>query len=523
MTHVSIHPTGTPTGSRTSAVESEACAATLNPFNPASAFKRQLADVRLSTLAVVLLTAGCFAEAPPLKADEIRTTLDDQKSVAVTIYNENLALVKDARNVRTSKGVNQLAYRGVSARMRPETALIRSLTKSGGVKVIEQNFDFDLLTPQKLLEKYTGKQVRIATMNPATGKETIEEATVLSTNGGTVVRIGDRIEINPTGRFIFGDVPKNLRDEPTLSITMDSDGGAQDLELSYLTGGLSWKADYVAELSNDDNELDLMGWVTLNNQSGATYNNATMQLVAGDVNQVQPEMNQRMMKSRTMMAESAMADAGMAEESLFEYHLYTLGRPTTIADKQTKQVSLLTASDVGVKKELVLQGSNYYYSSSYGDIGQKLKLGVFVQFQNEKKEGLGVPLPKGIVRVYKKDSSGNAQFVGEDNIDHTPNKERVRLKLGESFDVTANKKQTDFEVRERIMKRNVFDSSFEIELKNAKKEVVEVVVREPIPGDWEMLSESEKHLKVAAGTAEWRIKVPAESSKKLTYTVRVKY
>ncbi len=485
---------------------------------------QKLADVRLSTLAAVLLAAGCIAEAPPLKADEIRTTLDDQTSVAVTIYNENLALIKDSRSVDLGSGVNQLAYRGVSARMRPETAMIRSLTKKGGVSVIEQNFDFDLLTPQKLLEKYTGKTVQIATMNPATGKETIEDAIVLSTNGGTVVRIDDRIEINPTGRFIFSDVPKNLRDEPTLSIMMNNNsGGSQDLELSYLTGGLSWKADYVAELSNDDGELDLMGWVTLNNQSGAAYNNATMQLVAGDVNQVQPAVNQRMMKSRGMMVESAMADASMVEESLFEYHLYTLGRPTTIADKQTKQVSLLTAAGVGVKKELVLQGNNYYYSSSYGDIGQKIKLGVFVQFENEKSEGLGVPLPKGIVRVYKKDSKGNAQFVGEDSIDHTPNKERVRLKLGEAFDVTANKKQSDFKVRERIQKRNVFDSSFEIELKNAKKEVVEVIVREPIPGDWEMLAESDDHRKVAAGTAEWRIKVPAEGSKKLTYTVRVKY
>ncbi|MFK8029296.1 MAG: DUF4139 domain-containing protein [Gammaproteobacteria bacterium] len=487
-------------------------------------WRRKLADARLSTFAVALFAAGCIAEAPPLKADEIRTTLDDQKGVAVTIYNENLALVKDARGVKLGSGVNQLAYRGVSARMRPETALIRSLTKKGGVSVIEQNFDFDLLTPQKLLEKYTGRSVQIATMNPATGKEKIENATVLSTNGGTVVRIGDRIEINPTGRFIFSDVPKNLRDEPTLSIMMNNNGGGtQDLELSYLTGGLSWKADYVAELSNDDGELDLMGWVTLNNQSGATYNNATMQLVAGDVNQVQPAINQRMMKSRGMMAESAMADTSMSEESLFEYHLYTLGRPTTIADKQTKQVSLLTAAGVGVKKELVLQGSNYYYSSSYGDIGQKIKLGVFVQFQNEKSEGLGVPLPKGIVRVYKKDSKGNAQFVGEDSIDHTPNKERVRLKLGEAFDVTANKKQTDFKVRERVVKKNVFDSSFEIELKNAKKEVVEVIVREPIPGDWEMLNESEKHRKISAGTAEWKVKVPAEGSKKLTYTVRVKY
>jgi hypothetical protein len=219
----------------------------------------------------------------------------------------------------------------------------------------------------------------------------------------------------------------------------------------------------------------------------------------------------------------AVADAGMAEESLFEYHLYTLGRPTTISDKQTKQVSLLSAASIPVAKELLLEGNNYYYRSSHGDIGRKLKLGVFVQFDNEERDGLGMPLPKGVVRVYKRDSAGNAQFIGEDAIDHTPRKEQVRLKLGEAFDVTANKKQTDFRIKEQILGRDVFESSYEIELSNAKSEAVTVVVREPIPGDWEMLRESAPHRKVAAGTAQWRLTVPAEGSLKLTYTTRVKF
>ncbi len=356
----------------------------------------------------------------PAMAEEIRTTQDDQKNVAVTIYNENLALVKDRRKVTLDRGMNQLAFRGVSARMRPETALLRNTSKPKALKIIEQNFDFDLLTPQKLLEKYVGKKIRVASMNPATGKETIEDATVLSTNSGTILKIGDRIEISPNGRLIFDDVPKNLRDQPTLSIMLNStESNEQDIELSYLTGGLAWKADYVAELNSDDSLLDLMAWVTLTNNSGTGFNEATMQLVAGDVNQVQPPRA----KHRNMRMEEAMVGAQSAdafsEESLFEYHLYTLGRPTTILDKQTKQVSLLTASKVPVEKELVLNGQNYYYSSSYGDLGQKMKLGVFVQFKNKKSEGLGLPLPKGIVRVYKRDGGGNAQFVGEDNVDHT--------------------------------------------------------------------------------------------------------
>lgn len=456
--------------------------------------------------------------------DEILTTLNDQTSVAVTIYNENLALIKDARNMTLDKGFNKLAFRGVSAMMRPETALLRSLDTKG-FQLIEQNFDFDLLTPQKLLEKYVSKDIKIAKMNPATGIETIETATVLSTNQGVVVKIGDRIETNPTGRYIFDQVPKNLRDKPTLVLQLINENPEpQDVELSYLSGGLSWKADYVAELNAEDNRIDLMGWVTLNNNSGTTYNNAKMQLVAGDVNQVRQEFRKA---SRGMvMNEMAMADAvaPMQEESLFEYHLYTLNRPTTISDKQTKQVSLLTANSVPVNKQFLLQGNDYYYHSSHGNIGQKIKIGVFVEFNNDEASGMGMPLPKGVVRVYKKDSKGNAQFVGEDRIDHTPKNEDIKLKLGEAFDVTANKKQTDFKKRGGNSKYNyVFESAYEIELKNAKSEEVEVVVREPIPGDWQMLASSHEHEKVAAGTAEWKIKVPAEGSTTLKYNVLVRY
>jgi len=282
------------------------------------------AVVTVATTSALMLT---ISQATAVEA-ELRTTLEDQQSVAVTIYNENLALVKDTRKIKLDKGQQQLAFRGVSARMRPETAMLRNTDNPSGLRILEQNFDFDLLTPQKMLEKYVGKTIRIARMNPATGVENIEEAVVLSTNGGTVVRMGDRIETNPGGRFIFDTVPANLRDKPTLSIQLQQNkSGTDDVELSYLTGGLSWKADYVAELSADESRLDLLGWVTLNNQSGANYNNATMQLVAGDVNQVQPTAAMMHKRMETMaMAESA--DMGMVQESLFEYHLYTLGRPT---------------------------------------------------------------------------------------------------------------------------------------------------------------------------------------------------
>jgi len=456
------------------------------------------------------------------QASEKVSDISDQNSVAITIYNKNLALIKDQRSVKLDRGFNQLAFRGVSARMRPETAILRSLSNAKGFHVIEQNFDYDLLTPNKLLDKYVGNKVRIATINPATGKQKIEKATVLSTQSGVVVKIGDRIEINPKGRFIFDDIPNNLRDQPTLSTQLNSGIGAkQQLELSYLSGGLSWKADYVAELNADDSQMDLIGWVTLNNVSGTDYNKAKLQLIAGDVNQVQPaiQLRPRAVKMEAM----AYADAGrVQEESLFEYHLYSLDRPTSILNKQTKQVALLSANSVPVKKQLVLNGASYYYHNRQGQIGSKLKVGVYVQLENKIQTGLGMPIPKGVVRVYKRDSQANAQFIGEDNIDHTPKNEIIRLKLGEAFDVTASKKQTDFKVNKNILGHAVTqESAFAIELKNAKAKAVSVLVREPIPGDWKILDESQKHKKLTSGLAEWRVKIPAESSVNLTYRVLI--
>ncbi|HEY9065096.1 MAG TPA: DUF4139 domain-containing protein [Burkholderiaceae bacterium] len=482
-----------------------------------------------AALCLAIVAAVAHAQASTSAASpavERRSTLDDQQSVAVTIYNDDLALVKDARRLTLDSGRNVLALRDVSARMRPETAQLRSLTHPGTVDVFEQNFDFDLLTPAKLLEKYVGRTVRIARTHPTTGAETYETAQVLGANSGVVLKIGDRIETGAPGRLVFDGVPANLRDRPTLVTQLNSQrAGGQTAELSYLTGGLSWQADYVAELNPDDSALELGGWVTLTNRSGTAYPNARLQLVAGDVNRVRDEMRRAKLQDNLMMAEApAPAAARMAQETLFEYHLYTLNRPTTLADNQTKQVALLNAGGVPVAKELLLSGSDYYYRSSVGDIGQKLKVQVNVEFENRESARLGLPLPKGVVRVYKRDGNGNAQFVGEDRIDHTPKNEKVRLHLGEAFDVTADKKQVDFRRREPTNRASyVFESAYEIVLRNAKTEAVTVVVREPVPGDWQVLEESQPHAKVAAGTAQWRVAVPAGGSKTLKYRVLVRY
>jgi hypothetical protein len=452
--------------------------------------------------------------------DEKVITAADQKSMSVTIYNDDLALVKDTRRVKLDRDFNKLAWHGISGQIRPETAQLRDLSHTAGFRLLEQNFDSDLLTPEKLLEKYVGKEVIAIRTNAATGAETRERAVVLAANNGVVLKFGDRIEVGNPGRLAFPGVPEGLRDKPTLVISLiDSAQGEQNLELSYLTSGLAWRADYVAELNDREDRLDFNGWVTLVNQSGIAYPNARLQLVAGDLNRIRlrPPMQRKVMGMTTEMADAAQ----MKQESLLDYHLYTLPRSTTLAEAQTKQVALMSAKRISITKQFLLSGADYYYFSPSVDLGQMAKVGVFLEFRNSGDD-LGLPIPKGMVRIYKKDSQGNAQFVGEDQIDHTPGNGSIRVKLGEAFDVTADKKQTDFRRSGGEGRPNgVVEAAFQIVLKNAKKESVTVVVREPVPGDWTMVSESRPHTKRASGIAEWKISIPPNGKSTLAYRVRI--
>ena len=476
--------------------------------------RRALRSSGLMLAALGVSSTGLGLLLRPAFAQEARLTFNDQTAVAVTIYNENLALVKDRRNASLVQGLNNIAFIDVSGQMRPETALLHADGEK--LTLLEQNFEFDLLTHEKLLEKSVGQNVTVIKTNPATGAETVEVAKVLSVAGGLVLKIGDRIETQYPGRVVFDRIPAELRARPTLVLTVDSPTAALRLvELSYLTGGLSWKADYVAELAADEKTIELSGWVTLTNTSGTFYRDARLQLVAGEVNQVQPMMEKEM---RTMdMAAGSQAPA-MAEEGLFEYHLYTLQRPTTIADNQTKQVALLSGSGVPVRKELrfvnISQAYNYPMAEQ-----PRVNATVRLMFDNKEQDKLGMPLPMGIVRVYKNDSSGQAIFVGEDRIAHTPKGETVKLALGQAFDVTAQPKQTEFEQ----LSDRIFEAAFEIEIKNAKKEAVTVRIDENIPGMWEILSESHPHEKVDAFQAGWNVDVPAEGASTLKYKVRVKF
>jgi len=476
----------------------------------------------MRTLALATLPCLLAAQAPR----ETVTTLKDQQAVAVTIYNNNLALIRDQREVSLAKGDLELAFQGVSAMIRPETALLRNLTAPKGFWINEQNFDFDLLTPQKLLEKYVGRSVTVVSSKPNPDgpgvREQSEPAEVLATSGGVVLKFADRIETAAPGRIIFPGVPGTLRASPTLVLNLHSGAAEpQKLELTYLTGGLTWQADYVANLAEDGKTLALAGWVTLTNQSGSSYPGATLQLVAGDVHRTEPRPAPMASFGGVNLA---MAKRGeVKEEGLFEYHLYTLDRPTTLRSNQSKQVSLLTAEAVPVRKDYVVKGDPGFDQSAARDPEQKLKVGVFLEFDN-RAGALGIPLPKGVVRVYQRDGAGRPQFIGEDSIDHTPKNEKVRLRLGDAFDLTATRRQTDFKsLGPQGQYRNVVETAFQVELKNAKPEPVTVDLLEPLQGDWEITQNNLPFTKEASGLVKFQVPVPAAGSAKVSYRVRVRW
>jgi hypothetical protein len=475
-----------------------------------------------TTLLLTSMAASLMLAAPNGAAMDQEQRVDDsaQEAVAVTIYNENLALVKDRRRIGLEKGESRLAWRNVSVQIRPETAMLGETAGQLPVSLLEQNFDFDLLTPESLLQKYVGRTVQVIRTNDD-GEREIEDAIVLAANEGPVLRYADRIETAVIGHLAFPDVPEDLRDQPTLILHLTSESAGEGLfELSYLTGGLGWKADYVADLSTDGTEIDLNGWVTLTNRSGIAYRQAQVQLVAGEVHQVREELAMPMMaRGVPMMADAAMPE----EESLAEYHLYTLPRSTDILNNQTKQVALLGAPRVPVTRELIVRGHPHAYQSRSSDGWSKLPVATTLRFEN-KNGSLGVPLPKGVMRVYAKDSKGNAQFVGEDAVDHTPKNETVTLALGESFDVTARRRQTEFK---KLAGSSAYDyayeAAFELEVKNAKTEAVQVKLVESIPGDWSMLQESQAHTKDASNLVSWQIQVPAEGMTTLSWRVQVRF
>src|SRR5262245_14508513 len=452
------------------------------------------------------------------------STIENQQNVAITVYNSNLGLVKDTRALRLPEGASQLRFMDVAQQINPATVHIKSTTAPNALEVIEQSYEYDLLNPQKLLDKYVGKELTLVlrTVENNTDKLSPTRATLLANNQGQVWQVGDQIVINPTNiaEIRFDRLPQDLIAKPTLVWSLNNTGAQEHtVEASYLTQGLNWRADYVVVVNQNDTKADLNGWVTINNNSGTAYRNAELKLVAGDVHRVRETQAMAEQDLRMARAQAA-GQPQFQEQAFFEYHLYTLQRPTTMKNNETKQINLLSAANFNVKKELVLNGQPYYFQG-YNNPGEpiKEKIGVFVSFKNSKENSLGQPLPAGIVRVYKADSSDAQQFVGEDRIDHTPKDETVRVKLGDAFDVVAERKQTDY----KAIARRVFEYAYEIRIRNHKEEAVTVVVNEPIGGDWEIVNSTFPAEKTAAFAARFNVPVAKDGEAVLSYRVRVKF
>ena len=459
----------------------------------------------------------------PSSAGEQSTSLNDQTDLSVAVYNSNIALVRDVRQLQLPAGSFRLKFMDIAATVNPATVHFRSLAEPDKLGVIEQNYEYDLLEPAKLLNKYVGKEVTIVRSyieNNTTKHEEIR-ATLLANNNGPVWKIGNEIVTGLFGEsYRFPEVPANLYDRPTLLMSLENSGSRkQTIETSYLANNLSWNADYVLTVGRDDKAADMDGWVTLVNNSGTAFHNAKLQLVAGDLNRLPAKDQYRAMEAMAK-AQSAPAAPQFQQENFSEYHLYSLARRTSVEDKESKQISLLEGSGVPVEKLFVVNGQSFYYRNAQNP-GSPLKdpVMVFYKFKNEEKAGLGIPLPAGNIRVYQKDSKGGLLFIGEDHIDHTPKDEFVTVKIGNAFDLVAERKQTDFK---KIADR-VYEMEFAITLRNHKDTPVTIQVNEPIGGDWEMLSSTYEAKKTDAFAAQFNVPVKANGESVLKYRVRVRW
>ena len=439
----------------------------------------------------------------------------------MTVYNSDIALVRDVRELRLARGVGELRFMDIAATVNPATVHFRSISQPSQLGVLEQNYEYDLLEPDKLLRKYVGRDVKLVRMQQQDGTTRPEEVTarLLSYNNAPVWRIGNEIITGMHADHIrFPELPQNLYARPTLIWTLDNEGVERHrVEAAYLAGKLSWAADYVLNVGRDDKAADLDGWVTLNNGSGTEFRNARLQLVAGDLNRVRQEIGRM---ADVAARAQAVAETVMVQEAFSEYHLYTLNRRTSINNSETKQVSLLGGTGVPVRKRYVVEGQNFYYRNTYHP-GAPIKdvVQVYYQFKNEEKAGLGMPMPAGTVRVYQADQKGGVQFVGEDRIGHTPKDETLNLKIGNAFDVVAERNQTDFEK----ISGNVYEVEFEITLRNHKTTPVSVEVNEPVGGTWRMLRSSHEWTKTAAWATQFTVPVAANGTSVLNYRVRVTY
>jgi len=437
----------------------------------------------------------------------------ENQKLSITIYNNDLALIQDVRTLDIVSGRSRIELKDVSAKIRPETVSF----SASGVSIVEQNFDFDLLTPAKLMEKAVGQQVQIVRIAPGTGAQVTETATVLSVNNGVVLKVGNHIEVLhadsiPT-RVIFSKIPENLRAAPTLSVTVDSERtGSRPATLSYLSTGLSWRADYVALFDEKAGKLDMQGWITLTNNSGTAFTNAETALIAGDINSYRSPNNQYGNSNRGWQSTSASNQSGNTS-AFADYHLYQLPAKTTIADQQTKQVGFLEANNVAATK------SYRFRASDFSSASEPASADVVIQFSNSEKGGIGKPLPAGVVRAYVRDAEGTPKFIGEDRIDHTPAGTNLGIKTGEAFDVTVQ--PTQISAEKSGSKRQRYGMTYTV--RNARSDAVIVEISQS--SSWRtgsIVSENYKSTQIDTRNWRWSVPVKANDEAKLEFTIDIK-
>jgi hypothetical protein len=489
-----------------------------------------LAFAALTLFVAAAPSARTLPDTAPLKATPSvagstvpTATLEDQVDLAVTVYNSNIGLVRDVRRVTLPAGVTDLQLLDIAATVNPATVHVRSLTEPSRLGVLEQNYQFDLLSPDRLLRKYVGRDVKLLRRYDENGTTREREVTarLLAYNEAPVWQIGDEIVTGlDADQLRFPQIPPNLHSRPTLVWRLDNTGATQHrLETSYLAGNMDWTADYVLTVGRDDARADLDGWVTVSNTSGTSYRQASLQLVAGELHRV-PETHAKLEEQLQRRDSVALDAVAFARETFSEYHLYTLGRRTSLAESETKQIALLNATGIPVRKRFVVNGKQFYYRNRQ-EPGAPLRddVAVHYTFRNDEASRLGMPMPAGTVRVYQADSKGGLQFAGEDRIDHTPKDEELTLHIGTAFDLVCERKQIDF-VR---IADNVYELAFAIALRNHKTTPVTVEVNEPIAGDWRMISSSHTATKTDAFAARFMMPVAAGGETLLTYRVRVRW
>ncbi|MEA3306476.1 MAG: DUF4139 domain-containing protein [Elusimicrobiota bacterium] len=444
-----------------------------------------------------------------------------KKDLSITIYNQNMALVRDEREVKLKKGLNTLKFTDIAASITPTSVSFKSLTAPSKLSILEQNYEYDLVSSEKLLFKYIDSKIEVITKD-----DNVYEGVLSSYDSRQLVLVKNKGAVFMVNRenirnIEFPELPQGLITKPTLVwLLSNQKSGGHDIELNYLTGNMNWHSDYVANIDANDGKISLNGWVTIKNNSGTAYENANIKLIAGDIHRA-PQAS-GMAKGFSLQAMKKVRNAPQfKEKTFFEYHMYTLQRKSTLKNNQTKQIELFSAPEVEVKKVYTYKGANYgyYYYNNWRKQKCNKKINVNLEFKNSKENGLGIPLPKGKIRVYKEDSDKSMQFIGEDNIDHTPKNEKLNLYLGNAFDIVGERKI----MNHTKVTSKVHRDSYKIELRNHKKTAVVIKVIERQWGDWSIIKTNRKYNKVDSKTIEFYVKVPAGAKRTVTYTAEYRF